>query len=144
MIQKMKKITLLTLESYKQEMLDQLSELSVMHITVDRKKAGQGEAARYLHELDQISKAQFLLDEFKKTDVPQKELPAVECLAELLNCIAKAETLKANKNRTIIFFIVITIYHSTRQDCLLPGEPISSKRYCQKRRNALSRDSGSV
>ena len=55
MIQKMKKITLLTLESYKQEMLDQLSELSVMHITVDRKKAGQGDAAQYIQKLDQIA-----------------------------------------------------------------------------------------
>lgn len=94
MIQKMKKITLLTLESYKQEMLDQLAELNVMHITVDRKKAGQGEAAKYLQELDRIAKAQFLLDEFKKTEVSQKELPARECLAELLNCIAETETLK--------------------------------------------------
>ncbi|MBQ9772488.1 MAG: hypothetical protein IJW23_11765 [Lentisphaeria bacterium] len=94
MIQKMKKITLLTLESYKQEMLDQLSELSVMHITVDRKKAGQGDAAQYIQKLDQIAKAQFLLEEFKKTDIPQKELPARECLAELLNCIAEAESLK--------------------------------------------------
>ena len=94
MIQKMKKITLLALEAHKQEMLDQLSELSVMHITVDRKKAGQGIAANHLRTLDQIVRVQLLLDEFKKTDVPQKELPAPECLAELLKLLEETDSLK--------------------------------------------------
>ena len=94
MIQKMKKITLLALEAHKQEMLEQLSELKVMHVTVDRKKAGQGIAAQHLQTLDQLVKAQILLDEFRKTEIPQKELPASECLAEILDLQTNVDALK--------------------------------------------------
>lgn len=94
MIQKMKKITLLALEAHRQEMLERLSELNVMHVTVDRKRAGQGDAAQHLQTLDQIVRAQLLLDEFKKTELPQKTVPPAECLAELLSLQTKNESLR--------------------------------------------------
>ena len=94
MIQKMKKITLLALEVHRQEMLDQLSELSMMHISIDRKKAGQGEAAMYLQKLEQISRVQFILEEYKETELEQKECSAEECIAEVFDTLAKSDSLK--------------------------------------------------
>ena len=101
MIQKMKKITLLALDAHKQEMLDQLSEIQVMHVTIDRKKAGQGKAAQHLQTLDKIVKAQMQLEEFRKTEVPQKELSAPECLAEILDLQAKTDSLKKQLNEQL-------------------------------------------
>ena len=101
MIQKMKKITLLALETHKQEMLDQLSELKVMHITIDRKKAGQGQAALHLQTLDKIVKAQILLEEFKKTDIPQKELLAPECLTELQTLQNNMDSLQKRRDELL-------------------------------------------
>ena len=94
MIQKMKKITLLALESRRQEMLNDLADLSVMHISCDKKKIGQGKAAEYLQILDQIVKADVVLNEYKDNSVQQKELAPQECLKEIETALAELDSCK--------------------------------------------------
>ena len=94
MIQKMKKITLLAMESRKQMMLEQLADLSVMHISFCNDVNNKGNIAEYNALLEKISKMEFLLQEHKSSKEKQISLPPQECLDLLQKILEETDSAK--------------------------------------------------